>query len=213
MQTNLESVGGRYIETFIAGDLSNAVSALPPLCTPVPMRFLFVPTSSDWTAFLDNGRLGTYAVGPMKVLAGRIGCQGLAVTSVPHTMPSRVERTTKGRYGANMMEVYGPDGSLVRSISAANDGGKWRFDQSGTPFDFEDTPSYDKRKVADRFTVDHLDDYAKHLGLDPFEERFYMPDASLQAILLARNDSVRPSPDPYAEYSIEAIQEGLGMAH
>lgn len=211
MEPNLLPVGGRYIEQSVYGDLSDVLSKLPPLCTPVPMKFLFVPAAADWTAFFDNGKSGTYAVGPVQYLAGQLGCEGLSVTSVPNTKPRGLERKTKGRYGAHIMEAFGPDGSLVRSISAANDGGKWRFFQSGAPFDFEDVSSYKKRTIRERFTNELLDFYVRNLGVDFFNEHFYMPESGEPAILLNRKDSIPNSPISYQEYELADVQRGLGL--
>lgn len=211
MEPNLRPVRGRYIEETVTGDLSDVLARLPPLCTPVPMKFLFVPTAADWTAFFDNGKSGTYAVGPVCLLAGRIGCRGVSVTSVPNTKIRGSEHGTKGRYGANMLEVFRPDGSHLRTISSANDGGKWRFDQIGAPFEFEDASYYGRRAVKDRFTNELLQEYARRLGLDIFDEHFYASNSGEHAILLTRNDATPNSPINYREYLLADVQRDLGL--
>jgi len=82
-----------------------------------------------------------------------------------------------------MLGVYGPEqpgkiSNTVRALTAANDGGRWVFVQSGEPFPFEQVEQYQARRVRDRFTFDMLKDYLRHLRLAPFEEDFYLPPGS-----------------------------------
>jgi hypothetical protein len=60
-----------------------------------------------------------------------------------------------------------------RSISAANDGSKWRFDVIGAEQPFEETDCYSARKIQDRFTPEMLDRYCRALAVRVFDERFY----------------------------------------
>ncbi|MFL5352031.1 hypothetical protein [Archangium sp.] len=162
------------VRPVTAGSLEQALSALLPLTNSETQRHLFIPTRSPWTAFVENGWRGTYASGPMRYMARTLGCRGLRVVAVPHTL-----REDKGRYGAVMLEVYGPHEThwlnYVRALGASNDGGRWVFDQSGEPFPFERLEQYQARRVRDRFTFDMLREYLRHLGLSPFEESFYLP--------------------------------------
>ncbi|MGZ3461258.1 MAG: hypothetical protein ACXU86_22440 [Archangium sp.] len=113
----------------------------------------------------------------MGYMARTVGCRGLRVVAVPHTY-----RKGEGRYGAVMLEVYGPHRTAwlnhVRVVSASNDGGRWVFDQFGEPFPFEKLEQYQARRVRDRFTFDMLEEYLRHLGLSPFEEDFYLPEGA-----------------------------------
>jgi hypothetical protein len=61
---------------------------------------------------------------------------------VPHTL-----RGDQGRYGSVMLGVYGPErpgksSNTVRALAAANDGGRWVFEQSGESFPFEQVEKY-----------------------------------------------------------------------
>ena len=60
-------------------------------------------------------------------------------------------------------------------IYAANDGGKWCFDESGVAFPFEEVEKYGAKKIRDRFTGEMLDNYLNHLGVAAFDEKFYAP--------------------------------------
>lgn len=72
--------------------------------------------------------------------------------AVPDTMGTgRTDRSKGGAYGARMFEMYGPEEteflSYVRTISLANDGGRWRFNQSGMPPHEEDTEWHAARSI------------------------------------------------------------------
>jgi hypothetical protein len=161
----------------VTGSLEQVLSALLPLTDSETQRHLFIPTRSVWTGYVENSYRGTDATSAMAYMARTISCRGLRVVAVPHTL-----RKDKGRYGAVMLEVYGPRRTAVRNyvrvVSASNDGGHWVFDQFGEPFPFEKVEQYQARRVRDRFTFEMLKEYLGHLGLAPFEEGFYLPEGA-----------------------------------
>lgn len=81
----------------VSGTLEQALSALLPLTDEERRRHLFMPTRSPWTAYIDNGWHGTDAASAMAYMARTLGCRGMRVVAVPHTL-----RGDKGRYGAVM---------------------------------------------------------------------------------------------------------------
>jgi hypothetical protein len=186
----------------VSGTLEQTLSALLPLTTPETRRDLFIPTRSPWTAYVENGWGGTDAASTMAYMARTLGCRGLRVVAVPNTI-----RKDKGRYGAVMLEMYGPHRTAwinsVRVVSASNDGGHWVFDQFGEPFPFEKLEQYQARRVRDRFTFDMLKEYLRHLGLSPFEEDFYLPQGA-PAWLVERS---RPVDPPQEEYTLAQARE------
>ena len=186
----------------VSGSLEQALSALLPLTSPESRRDLFIPTRSPWTAYVENGWGGTDAASPMGYMARTLGCRGLRVVAVPHTI-----RKDKGRYGAVMLEVYGPHQTdwlnYVRALGASNDGGHWVFDQSGEPFPFEKVEQYQARRVRDRFTFDMLKEYLRHLGLSPFQEDFYLPEGA-PAWLVERSGTFVPA---QTEYTLDQARE------
>jgi len=161
----------------VSGTLDQVLSALLPMTRPEALRDLFIPTRGSWTAYVENGWGGTDAASTMAYMSRTLGCRGLRVVAVPNTY-----RQGKGRYGAVMLEVYGPNRTAwintVRALSASNDGGRWSFEQFGEPFAFEKVEQYQARRVRDRFTFDMLKQYLQHLGLAPFEEDFYLPEGA-----------------------------------
>jgi hypothetical protein len=163
----------------VTGTLEQVLSSLLPLTSGEGQRrYLFIPTRSAWTAYVESGWTGTDAASPMSVMARKLSIRCLRVVAVPHTL-----RGDKGRYGSVMLDVFGPEqpgkiSNTVRVVEVANDGGRWVSVQSGEPFPFEQVEQYQARRVRDRFTFEMLKDSLRHLGLAAFEEDFYMPPGS-----------------------------------
>jgi hypothetical protein len=186
----------------VSGSVEQVLAALLPLSSPEVQRQLFMPTRSAWTAYVENGWTGTDASSAMSVMARTLGCRGLRVVAVPHTY-----RKGSGRYGAVMLDVFGPTAGrkYLRALGASNDGGRWVFDESGEPFPFERLERYQERRVRDRFTFEMLKEYLRHLGLSPFEEDFYLPEGA-PAWLVERTGPVLPI---QKEYTLEQARERL----
>jgi hypothetical protein len=179
-QRGLMTPRGITVEVLpVSGNLEQVLSSLLPLTSGETQRHLLIPTRSAWTAYVANGWTGTDAASPMSYMARRLSIRCLRVVAVPHT-----PRKNQGvRYGAVMLDVFGPEQpgkihNYVRALEVANDGGRWVFEQEGEPFPFEQVERYQARRVRDRFTFEMLKDYLRHLGLEPFEEDFYMPPGS-----------------------------------
>lgn len=170
--------GMRLNRREVAGDLPARIEHLLPLTSGEARRYLFLPTASTWTAYLDNGSNGTDVFSAVSFLATRIGCRGLRAVSVPHTI-RKTPTGELGRYGATILEVYSPDSTgchflnIRRSISAANDGGRWRFDANGETLPFERLEWYKARQIRDRFTPEMLDEYLQNFGIQLFSPDFY----------------------------------------
>jgi hypothetical protein len=73
-----------------------------------------------------------------------------------------------------------------RSIAAVNDGGRWVFHQSGTPYAFEDISRYDERRKRDRFTSDMIAAYLRNLGIPELQDETLQPNGRCRGFLLAR---------------------------
>lgn len=204
-QAGLLGADGVAVEVRpVTGSLEQVLSSLLPLTQGMRQRHLFIPTRSPWMAYVDNAYRGTDAASAMAYMARTIGCRGLRVVAVPHTY-----RKGEGRYGAVMLEVYGPHQTAwintVRVVSAANDGGPWVFDEFGEPFPFEKVEQYQARRVRDRFTFDMLRDYLRHLGLSPFEEDFYLPEGQSAWLVEKTGELVRAK----KEYTLAEAREDL----
>jgi hypothetical protein len=188
----------------VTGSLEQVLSSLLPLTDSEVQRHLFIPTRSTWTAYLENGHRGTDATGVMRYMAQTLGCRGLRVVAVPHTL-----RKDKGRYGAVMLSVCGPHQTdwlnYLRIVSASNDGGRWVFDQFGEPFPFEKLERYQERRVRDRFTFEMLKEYLRQLGMHPFEEDFYLPEGAPAWLVEKTGPLVRAR----KEYTLAQAREGF----
>lgn len=206
-----EPLGISITQRPVAGGLEEVLPSLLPLTNVVRRRYLFVPTAGPWVAFFDNGHKGTDAFSVISYLAQSIGCRGMRVTAVPDTIEGEF-KGARGQYGGVVWEVYGPRRTdflnYVRSVSVVNDGGKWSFSQTGTPFPFEDVSRYSARSVKDRFTSELLESYLSELGLSPFDKEFYMPDNAGTAQLVEKRG---PSPPGMREYSLTEAAGGLSQ--
>jgi len=176
-----EPLGISVTQRPVTGGLEEVLLSLLPLTSVVRRRYLFVTTASPWVAFFDNGHGGTDAFSVMSYLARSVRCRGMRVTAVPDTVEGEF-KGARGQYGGLALEVYGPEMTyflnFVRSINLIHDGPSWDFSHGGTPFPFEDVSRYGARRKKDRFTFEMLERYLSELGLAPFDEEFYLPDAA-----------------------------------
>jgi hypothetical protein len=60
-----------------------------------------------------------------------------------------------------------------RTIAAHATDGRWTWDQSGVPFDFEHTERYSARRIRDRFDRTLLLEYLERFGISADEDTFY----------------------------------------
>jgi hypothetical protein len=137
--------------------IDDVLEALSPM--PVLSRYACIALNG-WTLLMSNGPMGT-DVGVLPSYAAReLKCRGIRAV--------RVDDDESG-YPARILEVYGPQGepplALERSVAAANDGGRWVFETSGTAFAFEDQAAYGKRAKSRRLTGEMLHDYLLALGV------------------------------------------------
>ena len=121
-------------------------------------RYLCIPVD-NWTALLSNGPLGT-DVGVLPSHAAReLACRAMRAVCIE----------PPAKYPARLLEAFGPGGEppllIERSIAAANDGGRWIFETSGTPYVFENASGYARRVKSARFTSEMLRDYLIALGV------------------------------------------------
>lgn len=178
---------------------------LQPLTIPGVPRELLIG-AGRWTAYFDNSLLGTDAVSPMGFLAEELGCQGLAIRAVPHTMG--LPAVDHGRYGSVQFQLFGPLRTeyinYVRTVAAACDGDRWVFDANGTEQPFEEPHAYESRRIRDRFTSGMLERYCQALGIDVFNPGTYGPEA----VFFERDLSL---PKPPRTMTLAQAQQELGI--
>ncbi|WGM20705.1 hypothetical protein QEH68_00500 [Paenarthrobacter sp. OM7] len=138
---------------------------------------LFLETSNpEWTAVVSDSASGSDLSSMLYFeYAKKRGIHFVIVDEIPHSVDKKNYPEHRGRHGVRKIMVMGSEeyGSFV---SLVNDD-KWVFDRDGTAFaDFEDSAAYKSFKTTDRFTHDMLISYCQNLGLDPFNEDFYVPN-------------------------------------
>ena len=183
-------LGFAWRETHIQTTLEAMFEALLPLSNGKRRR-AFVATQSGWTAQFQNGIQGSDPFPVMSLFAGKLGVLAMRVCSTP----------MEANHAANIWEVYAPPhlggntSNYRRSIFAATDGGQWKFDQTGTPYEFEDVASYSAFRKRDRFTREMLERYLAAYNLYPFQDSFYVVNESTPAIVLERAARASEPPD------------------
>jgi hypothetical protein len=178
-----EDSGQTISSDWLSGSLGECFSLLEPL-SPAATKELFLSAGAGWTVYYSNGARGSDPFLPMYQLSRALGVTAL-----------RACATRAGaKYAAVILEVYdtpqagGNKYGRRRSIAAANDGGRWVFEQSGEPFDFEDTACYGARKKADRFTREMLLSYLDALGAPRLTDETLQPGGQCKGALLKRPD-------------------------
>lgn len=195
------SFGTKYARTEIATSLADAFDALLPLAAS-KMRRLFVATRSNWVACFQNGIQGSDPFPAMSYLAVRMGVLAMRLCCTPQ----------HAAYPATIWEVYAPEslggGSPLgyrRSIAAANDGGRWVFEESGERYPFEQVERYAVRRKGDRFTAEMLRAYLLHFGIELFTDDFLRVDAATPAVRLQQQTNVHHTP----EFTLEQVAAGV----
>ncbi|BCW56734.1 hypothetical protein V3C41_07420 [Paenarthrobacter nicotinovorans] len=140
-------------------------------------RHLFLETKNpEWTAAVNNSVSGPDLSSMLYFRYSQArGIRSVTVTEIPHSVDKKSYPEYRGRYGVRKIMVMGSE-EFASYVSLVNDD-RWVFDRDGTAFaDFEDKEAYKSVRATDRFTHDMLVRYCQNLGLDPFNEDFYVPN-------------------------------------
>ncbi len=192
------SIGG-YTGRHVSGALPFLLDSLLPLTGPL-LRYIWIGTSGNWTAYFDNFVNGSDPLGPISFLGQEIQCRGVTIGHRPQTAKAE---------GGMSFEIYGPEKTewlnLVRSVSAINDGG-WNWHASGAVQAFEETQHYQARRVRDRLTPDLLNRYCRALEIDGFDESFYGSEG-----WLVENNNVERNASVIRSETLAQAQKELGL--
>jgi hypothetical protein len=124
--------------------------------------------SGLWTAYLNNFVDGGDATAIGAMLMKRLGIRLVVGDNSPKYGPG---------HQATQLWVLGPDGDpplmYRRTIAAHATDGRWTWDQSGVPFDFEHTERYSARRIRDRFDRPLLVEYLEQFGISADDDAFY----------------------------------------
>jgi len=193
---------GIHYSTREVRSLKAAFECLPPLSAE-KRRVLFLATNSDWTAFVQSGIDGSDPFPVMSQLSGQMGVLAMRVCATPK----------QAKWPAVMWEVYAPPSlggqppnNYRRSVAAANDGGRWVFSQSGTPYPFENLTAYSRPKKRDRFTREMLEGYLREFQLSPLADHFYAVSSSQPAVILERASRWSDVPP---EFTLDEVIAGV----
>ncbi|MET3367392.1 UNVERIFIED_CONTAM: hypothetical protein ABIE34_000613 [Jeotgalibacillus campisalis] len=175
-------------QTTYTGSLEEHFKRLVPLASGAETLFLETRDPS-WTAAVDNSRTGPDLSSLLRVeYAQTRGIRSVIVQEIPHTLDRKTYPQWRGRYGARRFLILGP-GDFVTQVRLVNND-KWEFARGGEVLEFENTDAYDSPRTTDRFTHEMLVDYCRHLGLDPYNEDFYVPNG--RGIIVGFRGETRP---------------------
>ncbi len=175
-QAEIDSTfGTRTAQQRFAAPLSDALSSLEPLTTPLD-RYLLIETRSRWTAVFANGLRVNDVSSPVSYLPTLLGCRGLEVAVIPDRSGKNAKDALQV-YGAVAFGLYGSEKTdwlnRIRRVAVTNDVTGWEFGAKGEIQPYEKTETYREQKVVDRFTVEMLESYCGALGIVVFDESFY----------------------------------------
>lgn len=162
------------------------------LCRLLPLqvggrsRALLVD-QGGWSAYFDNGAIGTDPISAMTVLCQINHCAGAALVAIPDAPP---------RGGSLQFQTFSPERTQflnhARTVGIARESGRWRYDAYGDPEPFEAIEAEGVPGGRDRLSTDTLARYSAALGFAPFDPAAYgrsilvtsTPDGTLQDISL-----------------------------
>lgn len=183
----LEPFGASLEASALDCNTESGISLVLPLVTPVPTRYLFSQLTDGWISMISNSHLGADSAQLMQI--SRI-CQCTGVKAM-----ARGDAFTTGgvrnSYGATIFESFN-SGDPIRSVFCANDGGRWKFGQSGVPYSCEDLLAYSNRSVKTRFDMAALTTLLAELKIFPI--RADRPgDVRLSSVLVSRRGELPTS--------------------
>jgi hypothetical protein len=164
---------GVYPGQHQRGDLAALLNTLLPLTGP-QVRYIWIKTCSGWTSYFDNFLNGSDPFGPISYLAGVLKCRGVTVSYRPQNEACE-GGASFSLFGAGQTDWL----NCIRSISAINEGGRWRWDANGMVQPFEETERYQARRIRDRLTPDMIERYCASLGIRPVDASYYQKDGYL----------------------------------
>jgi len=173
VQQSNHEVGAGIGVTEHRGALTELLSKLLPL--DYGMRWLLLETANpDWTAVMENTTGDAHFHYPLRHHLSELrGIPTIEVNDEPKNMKRMATERARGRWGGRDLTVYDETG-YRRALSLYHSE-PWKFHHGGEPYDFEDVEQYSAPRPLDCFPHETLVHICRNLGLDPFEEDFYVP--------------------------------------
>jgi hypothetical protein len=173
-----------------------------------PTRLVLIETRSSHTAIWNNAWRSRGWFEMAFPLTNRLRVDDVFYLSEQKTIV-KSEGALRGQWGAIQL-IRIAAGSIVRSISLVNDGGRWVFTTQGDPAPFEDTPQYGARVKTERFTHAMLSRYLAAMNMFPFDDDYFIVGERHPAvgIEIAVPDSIREAQFP--PITLDAIRMKYG---
>ncbi|MGR0159152.1 hypothetical protein [Paenarthrobacter nitroguajacolicus] len=156
------------------GTLTELLSKLLPL--GYGTRWLLLETANpEWTAVVENTTGDAHFQYVLRHHLSEVRkIPTIEVQDEPKNMKRLPDEMARGRWGGRNLTVYDEAG-FRRSLSLYHSE-PWKFHHGGEPYDFEDVEQYSAPRALDCFPHETLVHICRNLGLDPFEEDFYVPN-------------------------------------
>jgi hypothetical protein len=161
----------------LKGSLEDVFIALQPL--KYPLKEVFIPAYNGYTFFTNNRP--TAESGRISLISKFLNVPAFEVWAFYKTEGKQVNGWGGGMFSKGIGFDFSRTVYLIKDL-------KWDFHQRGEPFPFEELERYNEKLARNRFTPDMLERYCQQVGIDFFNEDFYMPSGS-EAIII---ETVRP---------------------
>ena len=139
-----------------------------------PATRLALVKHGGWTALLTNATHGSDFADHQRWMGKWLNVRSLRVVDHDARWWKRGAFRERLSYAARILEVFQADGSALRSIALADDGGRKVFETYGTPFPVESSFAHDAPRRKDRFTTDNLHAVLRAVGTVPLTEEAFL---------------------------------------
>lgn len=126
-------------------------------------RIVLVPTRGEWSALINNDRIGGLPFSELLIVPERLKCRsaGFVIGDLTRC------REEKQPYAAMFLYSDATAGPAEqRSIGLICDGGRWEYHETGKPLPFEEPLARERHPKSERLTSEMLVRYARSLGID-----------------------------------------------
>jgi hypothetical protein len=173
-----------------------------------PTRLLLLSTRDARTAVFNNAWRSRGWFEMAFALTKTLQTDDVYFLSQANTV-RKAGATLRGQYGGVQL-VRVDKGTMARSISLVNDGGRWVFTTQGEPAPYEKPAQYRAPKKADRFPQALLEEYLRAMKLAPFRDEFYLVDRSHPAMGVEIEISGSERASKFPPITLSAIKERYG---
>lgn len=153
----------------VSGTLANKLDGLLPLTTVRSSKTLVSATRSGWVAYIPNSYRGGDVHAEPDFLAKTLRVRSLSVVlteDVPRGQPGSLQFVLRDGRGDDM---------TTRSITVHKES-RWEFSEFGERMPFEEIENYNAKKIKDRLTIEMIERYCGHFGIELFDTSFYSGD-------------------------------------